>query len=233
MNKIPRHIAIILDGNRRWAKERNLPSIKGHQKGAQNMIDLGPKILDLGVEYLSVFAFSTENFNRTKEEVDYLMNLFVKEFKKLGKELNKYNVKVVFSGGIHPLNAEVLKVMEDTTELTKNNTKGTLNICLNYGGKSEIIRATKKIINKINNYELKIEELNEKVFEENLDQNLPSIDLLIRTSGEKRLSNFMLWQLSYAELYFTNTHFPALNINEVKEIIDDYSNRERRFGGNK
>ncbi len=233
MNEVPKHIAIILDGNRRWAKERGMPSIKGHQKGANNLMDLGPKIIELGVEYLSVFAFSTENFKRTKEEVDYLMDLFVKEFKKLGENLNKYNVKVVFSGGIYPLNDAVLKTMKDATELTKNNTKGTLNICLNYGGRDELVRTTKKISEKILNNEISIDDINEELLSNNLDNNLPNIDILIRTSGEQRVSNFMLWQLSYAELYFTKTHFPALSIEEIKSIIEDFNNRERRFGGNK
>jgi len=233
MNKeYPSHVAMILDGNRRWAKEKGLPQLKGHQKGVDNICDLAPYILDKGVKVLSVYAFSIENFKRTQNEVDYLMDIFVKTFNKKFEKLHKENIKIVFSGRREPLREDVLKAMDKIVEKTKNNQKGILNICLNYGGRQEIIDGMKKLFNDLKEDKIKIEEIDDNYFYKYMYQDLPPIDLLIRTSGEQRLSNFMLYQMSYAEMYFSNLYFPDFNKEEFEKAIDIYNKRDRRFGGN-
>lgn len=222
--KIPNHVAIILDGNGRWAKEQGKKRTEGHKEGFNNLKKLSKYVLNKGTKTLSVFAFSTENFSRPKEEVDFLMNLFLEGFKKDSKYFQKENIKVVFSGRKEPLSENVLKAMNDLAEMTKDNTLGTLNICLNYGGRAEIIDATKKIIND------NIKEIDEEVFKKYLYNDLPDIDFMIRTSGELRISNFMLWQLSYAELYFPKCYFPDFNELEYDKALLEYNNRKRRFG---
>ena len=222
--KIPCHVGIIMDGNGRWAKERGLNRSKGHEAGYKTLKTTAKYILDSGVKVLSVFAFSTENFNRPKEEVDFLMNLFIKGFKKDSAFFNKENVKVVFSGRKEPLKKDVIEAMEYLSESTKNNTKGILNICLNYGGRSEIVDAVNHIIKD------NLKEVDEEVINNYLYNKLPDIDLLIRTSGEVRISNFMLWQLSYAELYFPKCYFPDFNQEEFDKALLEYTKRDRRFG---
>lgn len=230
--KIPNHVAIILDGNRRWAKEHKLPKLEGHRRGFENIRKLTNYIFSRGVSYLSVFAFSTENFKRAQDEVKYLMDMFVKEFKKEYVSLHKDNIKVIFSGRKSGLREDVLEAMEEITALTKDNTGGVFNICLNYGGHAEIVDATKEIAKLVLDNKLKIEDITEEEFAKHLYQDLPPIDLMIRTSGEVRLSNFMLWQLSYAEMYFPDCHWPAFNEEEFDKAIRAYNGRERRFGGN-
>jgi len=222
--KIPCHVGIIMDGNGRWAKERGLNRSKGHEAGYKTLKTTAKYILDSGVKVLSVFAFSTENFNRPKEEVDFLMNLFIKGFKKDSAFFNKENIKVVFSGRKEPLKKDVIETMEYLSESTKNNTKGILNICLNYGGRSEIVDAVNHIIKD------NLKEVDEEVINNYLYNKLPDIDLLIRTSGEVRISNFMLWQLSYAELYFPKCYFPDFNQEEFDKALLEYTKRDRRFG---
>ena len=222
--KIPCHVGIIMDGNGRWAKERGLNRSKGHEAGYKTLKTTAKYILDSGVKVLSVFAFSTENFNRPKEEVDFLMNLFIKGFKKDSAFFNKENIKVVFSGRKEPLKKDVIETMEYLSESTKNNTKGILNICLNYGGRSEIVDAVNHIITD------NLKEVDEEVINNYLYNKLPDIDLLIRTSGEVRISNFMLWQLSYAELYFPKCYFPDFNQEEFDKALLEYTKRDRRFG---
>ena len=222
--KIPCHVGIIMDGNGRWAKERGLNRSKGHEAGYKTLKNTANYILDSGVKVLSVFAFSTENFNRPKEEVDFLMNLFIKGFKKDTTFFNKENIKVVFSGRKEPLKKDVIEAMEYLSESTKNNTKGILNICLNYGGRSEIVDAVNHIIKD------NLKEVDEEVINSYLYNKLPDIDLLIRTSGEVRISNFMLWQLSYAELYFPKCYFPDFNQEEFDKALLEYTKRDRRFG---
>lgn len=227
----PEHVAIILDGNRRWAKERGLPSLKGHQKGFENIRDLAPYIINQGVKYLSVFAFSTENFNRSVEEVKYLMDIFVNWFNKECNKIHKENIKIVFSGRKDNLRPDVLEAMEKVTEMTKNNTKGVFNICLNYGGIQEIADATKQIAKEVKDGKLNVEDIDEKLMYKYMYNELPPIDLLIRTSGEQRISNFMMYELSYAELYFTEVKFPSFDREEFERAIDDFNTRNRRFGG--
>lgn len=229
----PEHVAIILDGNRRWAKERGLPQLKGHQRGFENIRQLAPYIINKGVKCLSVFAFSTENFKRAEEEVKYLMDLFVDMFKKECDKIHEENIKIIFSGRRENLRSDVLEAMDYITEKTKDNTKGIFNICLNYGGQQEIADGTKRIAKDVQEGRLKIEEINEKTIYKYMYNELPPIDFLIRTSGEERISNFMLYELSYAEMYFPKIYFPDFNEEEFEHAIDIYNGRERRFGGNK
>lgn len=223
--KIPNHVGIIMDGNRRWAKERGKKSIDGHLAGANNIMELAKHVFATGVKYLSIYAFSTENFNRSEEEVGYLMGLIIKFFNERAKELDENNIKIVFSGKRERLKSNVWQCICKVMEMTKNNTGGVLNVCLNYGGRAEIIDAVKKLKDS----DL---EINEENFVKCLYQDLPDLDFVIRTSGEMRISNFMLWQISYAELYFPKVYFPDFNNDEFDKALEEYSNRHRRFGGN-
>ncbi len=234
MEKIyPQHVAIILDGNRRWAKEKGLPQLKGHQKGFENIRQLAPYIINKGVKVLSVFAFSTENFKRAEEEVKYLMDLFVDMFKKECNKIHEENIKIIFSGRRDNLRKDVLEAMDYITEKTKNNTKGIFNICLNYGGQQEIADGAKKIALDVQSGKLNPEDINENLLYKYMYNELPPIDYLIRTSGEERISNFMLYELSYAEMYFPKIYFPDFDAEQFEKAIDIYNGRERRFGGNK
>ena len=228
----PNHIAIILDGNRRWAKEKGLPQLNGHKKGFDNICELVPYIINKGVKVLSVYALSTENFKRSQEELNYLMDIFVKMFSKRCKELHKENIKVIFSGRREPLREDVLEAMDKITEITKNNKKGIFNVCINYGGRQEIVDGVKRIVNDILNNKINLENINDDLFYKYMYQDLPPIDFLIRTSGEERLSNYMLYQMSYAEMYFPKIYFPDFNKDEFEKAIDIFNSRERRFGGN-
>ena len=227
--KIPNHVAIIVDGNGRWAKERNLPRSKGHDAGFKRLKEITNYAFKKGINIVSVYVFSTENFKRSKEEVDHLMDLFVTGFKK-DKFYQKENIKVVFSGREKPLNDDVLNAMTTITEETKDNTLGVLNICLNYGGRSEIVDATKKIAKEILENKIDIDSIDEQLFSDYLYQDLPDVDLMIRTSGELRLSNFLLWQNSYAEFYFPKTYFPDFTEEEFDKAILEYTKRDRRYG---
>lgn len=224
---IPNHVAIIMDGNGRWAKKRNLPRSLGHKAGSENLKKLGLHIFKRGVRVLSVYAFSTENFKRSPEEIEYLMNLFVKNFKKELKVFAENNIRVVFSGRKEPLRSDVLEAMDEVVEATKENTGGIFNICLNYGSQYEIVDAVKRIVSEKKD----VSELTPKEFEKYLYQELPPVDFLIRTSGEYRLSNFMMYQLAYAEFYFTDCLFPDFNDEKFDEALQDFQNRDRRFGG--
>lgn len=222
---VPNHIGIIMDGNRRWAKEKNKKTIEGHLAGANRIISLAKYIFDKGVKYLSIYAFSTENFNRSAEEVSYLMGLIIKFFNERVNELHDYNIKIVVSGLRDNLSKDVLKCIDNVVELTKNNTDGVLNVCLNYGGRREIVDA----VNKIKEANITVTEDN---FGKYLYNELPDLDFVIRTSGEERISNFMLWQISYAEFYFPKVYFPDFDEKEFDKALEIYNNRNRRFGGN-
>lgn len=221
--KIPYHVGIILDGNGRWANERGLKRSEGHKAGFETLKILSKHVFTRGVKVLSVFAFSTENFNRTKEEVDYLMNLFLKGFKNSIKEFNKNNIKVVFSGRKEPLSDKVYESMKSLEKETLNNTGGILNICLNYGGQTEIVDTTKKLINDVLDGKLKTEDITPEIFMKNLYNDLPPMDFLIRTSGEIRVSNFMLFSLAYAEMYFPLTYFPDFKESEFDKALEELS----------
>lgn len=225
--KIPNHVAIIVDGNGRWAKERGMSRLKGHDAGFENLKKICQYILSKGIKILSVYVFSTENFKRSKEEVNHLMDLFVLMFNKDKNFFMKNNIKVVFSGRDEPLPKKVISSRDSLTELTKNNTGGIFNVCLNYGGRAEIIDATKKMIKDGVNPDT----IDEDLFRKYLYQDLPDVDLMIRTSGEIRLSNFLPWQLSYSEFYFPKTKFPDFTEEDFDQAILEYSSRDRRYGG--
>lgn len=228
---IPNHVAIILDGNRRWARKRGMTPQEGHYKGFTNLESLADYVFAKGVKVLSVYAFSTENFSRAKDEVDYLMDLFAVAFKKYFERQNKNNVKIVFSGRREPLPKKVLKMIDEVTEKTKDNTGPIFNICVNYGGRPEIVDTTKKICEMVKNGEISIDDIDEDLFTKNLYQDLPPIDLMIRTSGEIRLSNFLLWQNAYAEFYFPEVEFPGFDEKEFDKALEVFDKRNRRFGG--
>ena len=230
-NKLPKHIAIIMDGNGRWAKKRGFTRVFGHRNGVKSVKDIVEVGVELGIDALTLYTFSTENWKRPKKEVDILMGILVSSLK---KELNTFlenGVKLQSIGNIEklPKNAktELLEVMDKT----KNNRGLTLTLALNYGSREEIIIAVKNISKKIVNNELNIEEIDEKIINSHLyTVTLPVVDFLIRTSGERRVSNFLLWQIAYAELYFTDVLWPDFRKKDFYEAILDYQSRERRFG---
>lgn len=224
-NAIPTHVGIIMDGNGRWATRQGLKRTDGHYAGYKTLKKTALHILDKGVKFLSVFAFSTENFKRTKEEVDYLMNLFVSAFKSDKKFFVENNIKVVFSGRKEPLSDKVYNVMKEIEASTKDCTKGIFNVCLNYGGQSEIVDASKKIAELYKDGKVNLDDINTENFYKYLYNDLPPIDLLIRTSGEIRISNFMLYSISYSEIYFTKVCFPDFTPEEFDKALSDYENR--------
>ena len=223
-----KHIAIIMDGNGRWAKERGLKRSLGHKEGSKALEKIAYYANDIGVKYLSVYAFSTDNFKRSKEEVDYLMNLFIEMF---NRKYDKKNIKIIFSGSREELRKDVCDAMDNIIKKTENNTGLTLNICLNYGAQEEIIRASERYHEDLVSGKVKKGDINRDNFYRYMDHDLPPVDILIRTGGEKRLSNFMLYQLTYAEMYFIDTYFPAFTSSILDDIIDNFYGRDRRFGG--
>ncbi len=224
--KIPNHVAIIVDGNGRWAKERGLSRLKGHDAGFENLKKICEYAGNKGVKVISLYVFSTENFKREKAEVDHLMDLFVSMYKRDKDYFMKNNVKVVFSGRNEPLPKKVIKARDELVELTKDNTGLIVNFCMNYGGRAEIVDA----VNKIRKDNLS-EDITEETFRKYLYQELPDVDLMIRTSGEVRLSNFLLWEVSYAEFIFTPVKFPDFSTDDFDKCIVEYTSRDRRFGG--
>ena len=228
---IPNHVGIIMDGNGRWAKKRGLARSMGHKAGADNLLSLCKHISKVGVKYLSLYAFSTENFKREAGEVNYLMNLFIEMFNSKLKELSDNNVKVIFSGRRDPLPEKVLKAMDEVVTYSENNTGLILNICINYGGRAEIVDMTKKLCELYKNKKITLEDIDYDLVNKNLYHELPDVDLVIRTSGELRISNFMLYQSSYAEYYFPETLFPDFDEKEFDKAIVEFNKRNRRFGG--
>ena len=228
--KVPNHLGIIVDGNGRWAKERGKIRSLGHKAGFERLEEIIKYASSKGIKYISLFVFSTENFKRSKDEVDYLMNLFKHNFKKMTKRLNKNNIKVIFSGRKEPLLDDVYCAMGEMCDLTKDNTGTVVNFCLNYGGHAEIIDATKKISKDVLEGKINIDDIDEAVFNKYLYHDLPQLDFLIRTSGEVRVSNFMLWQMAYAEMYFPSTYFPDFDCDCFDEAILAFNKRDRRFG---
>ncbi len=227
----PNHLGIIMDGNGRWAKERGLNRSAGHKAGADNLIKLLDYIYkNTPIKVVSLYAFSTENFKREKSEVDYLMKLFVTLFNSKLESIKKNNVKVVFSGRRENLPKSVIDSMDKITNDTKDNTKGILNICLNYGGDYEIVDMTKKIAKQVLDGTIKVEDITKEVVSKNLYQDLPPLDFVIRTSGEMRISNFMIYQSSYTEYDFPDTYFPDYDIKCLEKSLDCYRKRNRRFG---
>lgn len=230
MNKL-KHLAIIVDGNGRWAKERGKSRSEGHLEGSKTLEKIilhAARTTDIKV--LSLYVFSTENFKRDKKEVDYLMNLFIKWFNLSKKKYKKEDIKVIFSGRKDPLGDDVWEKMKTLEEDTKDNKGLIVNLCLNYGGRAEIVDTAKKIALSVKNDEVDISDIDEEYFSKNLYQELPDVDFMIRTSGEERVSNFLLWQISYAEFLFVDTYFPDFKEEKFDKAIKVYYERDRRFG---
>ena len=228
---IPNHVGIIMDGNGRWAQERGMERTMGHKNAIKTLKALCLHMADVGIKYGSLYAFSTENFKREKKEVDFLMDLFISSFKKEFKFLIEKNVKVLFSGRREPLPEKVLEAMDEIQEQTKDNTDFVLNICLNYGSHAEMVDTTKKICEMYKNGDIELDDINEEFIQKNLYQDLPPLDFVIRTSGELRLSNFMMYQASYAEFYFPKVYFPDFTPEEFDKAMIEFNKRNRRFGG--
>ena len=232
LKKIPTHVAIIMDGNGRWAKKRNMPRVKGHYEGMQTVKKITKYASKLGIKYLTLYAFSTENWARPKEEVNYLMGLPEKMFTSFMPELMENNVKVEVIGVVEKLPENTRKAVEDAIEQTKNNTGLKLIFALNYGSKDEIVTAVKRIAQGATNNEYKVEEIDEQLISDNLfTKDTPDPDLLIRTSGEQRISNFLLWQIAYSEFIFTKVAWPDFVEEEFYKALLEYQSRDRRFGG--
>ncbi len=230
--EIPNHVAIIMDGNGRWAKERGFSRSKGHESGFETMKKLSEYMFKKGIRVVSFFAFSTDNFKRSEKEVSFLMYLLEHKFKEYSDWMKSQNIRIVFSGKREsPLPKKAISIMQEVEEETSDKTGGILNFCINYGGREEIVEATKKISSLVRDGKMQLEDITVESFEHYLDQNLPPIDFLIRTSGELRISNFMLYQLSYAEMYFPNIYFPDFKEADFDEAILAYNKRNRRFGG--
>lgn len=230
-SNIPEHVAIIMDGNGRWAKKRLLPRTTGHKIGVERIKDILRVAKKLKIKYITLYAFSTENWKRPKEEVGVLMNLLFTYLKKNLKELNKEDVKLNIFGSIDTIPEKVKKEVENSLEITKNNKSIILNIAIDYGSRAEIVKAVKKITEEIKDNKIKIEDINEESFKNYLfTQNQPDPDLLIRTSGEERLSNFLLYQIAYSEFVFTETLWPDFTEEEFLKTIETYQKRNRRFG---
>jgi len=226
-SELPKHIGIILDGNRRWARANNLPTFDGHKKGYENLKTIVKAAMDDGVEFVSAYIFSTENWGRSKEEVSYLMRLLLWVAKNEIEEFNKYNIRVRFLGEESQLSAKVLKAIRNAEEKTKDNSGGTLLLCVNYGGKQEIASAVTRLIDdKPDNKTVTPEDIEKYLYE----PSVPAIDLIIRSSGEQRISNFMLWRAAYSELYFTDVHWPAFTTKDLSAALNEYAARQRRFG---
>ena len=226
-----RHIAIIMDGNRRWAKEKNLPSAFGHKKGVDALKAAMRACDDFGVKYLTVYAFSTENWNRKKEEVDFLMNLLAETIKNELQEMHENGVVINFIGDLTKLNPKLQDILANAVEVTKNNTGVRLQIAFNYGSRDEMVHAMKSICQKVKLGELDIDNITEETISENLyTKGIPDPDLLIRTGGEMRVSNYLLWQIAYSEFLVTKRYWPEFDKNALAEAILEFNHRQRRYG---
>ena len=226
-----KHIAIIMDGNGRWAKKRNLPRSAGHKKGAETLQEIVKGASEMGIKYMTVYAFSTENWKRDKEEVDYLMNLLRQYLKNELDEINKQGGRILFIGERDMLDNDIVMQMENIENKTAGNDKFTFIVALSYGSRAEILSAVKKISSLVARGDMNVNEVDESIFSSMLyTHNIPDPDLVIRTSGEHRISNYLLWQIAYSELFFTKTLWPDFTVAELKEIINDFNSRERRYG---
>ena len=226
-----KHIAIIMDGNGRWAKSRRLPKFAGHKKGADAVRGIVEKCADLDVDYLTLYAFSSENWNRPIEEVNDLMGLLKIYLTKEIEELHRQNIRISFIGSRERLSKNIIALIEEAEEKTRDNTKLRLTLALNYGGQEEIVNAAKNIAEKVKDGRLDVDDINEDTFSDNLYTNdMPEPDLIIRTSGEQRLSNFMLWQAAYAEFVFQDILWPDFTKDSLSDAIDEYYKRDRRYG---
>jgi len=228
---LPKHIAIIMDGNGRWAQKRGLPRVMGHRQGIQALKRILEEVVRLGIPFLTVYAFSTENWQRPKEEVSYLMGLIEEYMKKEIHNLERNNIKIKLLGSLDPLPQKARAAVEEALERTAKKSGTTLSVALNYGGRAELVRAARKLAQAVSAGELDLENIDEELFAAQLDSApLPDPDLLIRTGGQMRISNFLLWQLAYTELWVTPKLWPDFTAQDLQEAIEDYRRRTRRFG---
>ena len=232
-NNLPKHIAIIMDGNRRWAKEKGKDAKFGHKNGADNLDKLAHFANDIGLKYMTVYAFSTENWKRAEEEVGALMVILGNYLDYFSDKAETENIKINILGDINRVDKKLQKKILDAVEKTKNNTGLVLNIAFNYGGRNELVYALKNIVKSIENKDINIDDIDENLISKNLyTKEQPDPDLVIRTGGELRISNFLPWQSVYSELYFTNKYWPDFNNDDLLEAIAGYQKRNRRFGAN-
>ena len=230
-DNLPKHLAIIMDGNGRWAKQKGLLRTLGHESGTKSVKTTVETCAKLGIENLTLYAFSTENWNRPKPEVDTLMKLLVNSLKKELKTLQENNIRLNSIGNLSKLPESILKELNGVIDKTKNNTRMTLTLALSYGSREELLNVVKNISDKVKNNIISLDSIDESIINQHLyTHNLPDVDLLIRTSGEHRISNFMLWQIAYAELFFTDVLWPDFTDEHLYEAIISYQKRERRFG---
>ncbi|WP_073274583.1 isoprenyl transferase [Anaerocolumna jejuensis] len=230
--KIPRHVAIILDGNGRWAKRRMMPRNYGHVQGSKTVENICEEAYNMGVEYLTVYAFSTENWKRPKDEVDALMKLLRSYLKNCQKTSSKNNMRVRVLGETDGLSEDIKSSIIELEKTSASNTGLRFQVALNYGGRDEILRAAKRMSQDYKDGKINLTEVNTDIFSGYLDtRGIPDPDLMIRTSGEMRISNFLLWQLAYTEFYFTDTLWPDFNKNELRKAIEFYGSRKRNYGG--
>ncbi len=231
-DRLPVHIGVIMDGNGRWAKKRGLPRSAGHSAGAETLKKIVTECNKMGIKYITVYAFSTENWKRPKDEVDFLMNLLMSYLKNAKTTLAGENVVIRAIGSRKELSEELCEEIKKTEEFTKNNDGIVMNIALNYGSREEIANSLKKICKKVQNNECAIDDITPQMISDNLyTASQPDPDLIIRTSGEERISNFLLWQLAYSELWFTDKLWPDFGVRDLHQAIIDYQNRNRRYGG--
>lgn len=230
-NDVPKHIAIIMDGNGRWAKDKGLPREFGHQNGVNSVKSIVQEAYKSGIEYLTLYAFSIENWDRPSDEVSSLMSLLVSTLRDEFDEIFDKDIKLNAVGEINSLPKEVVSELEFIINKTKNNRKMNLTLALSYGGKQEIFNAVKMIADKVKNNLIELNNFDDSIINSHLyTKNLPDVDLLIRTSGEQRISNFLLWQIAYAELYFTDVYWPDFSKDDFNLALENYKSRERRFG---
>jgi undecaprenyl diphosphate synthase len=229
--KLPRHVALIMDGNRRWARERGLSPLKGHLEGEKRIEPIVDRAIELGISYLTFWAFSTENWKRTKREVDFLLNLYRRNLAKTVDNFHRKNVRMNVIGNLEMFPRDIQEKTKEWTGRTKDDSRITVNIALSYGGRDELLRAVGKLVAEIPNPKSQIPKLDERIFSQYLDTvGQPDPDLLIRTGGEFRLSGFMSWQIAYTELYFTEKYWPDFRVAEFDKAIAEYQRRQRRFG---
>ena len=234
INNLPAHIAIIMDGNRRWAREKKLPVKLGHKNGADTLEKIAKYANKIGIKYMTVYAFSTENWNRSEEEVSALMALLKTYIEKFMKTADLENLKVNIIGDVTRFSSSLQRSIQKCIEKTKDNTGMLLNIAFNYGGRDELVKATKEIANEVKDGKILVEDINADTIEQHLyTANIPDPDLLIRTSGELRTSGFLLWQLSYTEFLFFDKYWPAFEESDLDFAIEEYQKRNRKFGGGK
>jgi undecaprenyl diphosphate synthase len=233
MENLPNHIAIVMDGNRRWAKAHNVPAKFGHKEGAKTIEKIVRYANKLGIKHMTVYAFSTENWKRSEEEVSALITLLKMYLDDFSKKAEKDNIRIRVLGDISVLDEGIKKSINEAVETTKDNTGISFNIAFNYGGRDEIVKATKKIASKVKAGEIEIEDINEDLLSKNMyTYDIPDPDLMIRTSGELRLSGFLIWQLAYTEFLFVDKYWPDFNEQDLDEAIEVYKKRVRKFGAN-